>query len=207
MMKHDDWDWSFVVLLWVSSTCLHIFLIYLTLILFYFWQVEGRQESICSIQEDAIGSLHLLLDYSWDNALLTVRLIQAQDLVPHEAGSLADPYCKTMYPAQSQAAGADKGAQANVESRIRRRIFIWGASRRPSPQNIRDIDLWLWPVLQGRMSGTMWNTIGISWPFRESSIVERCYAIQEKRGGMLKDVSYLTFHFYFILTVSTSSSL
>ena len=70
------------------------FLLCLTLILFCFWQVEGRQESICSIQEDAIGSLHLLLDYSWDNALLTVRLIQAQDLVPHEAGSLADPYCK-----------------------------------------------------------------------------------------------------------------
>ena len=62
--------------------------------LFYTCQVEGRQESICSIQEDAIGSLHLTLDYNWDNALLTVRLIQAQDLVPHEAGSLADPYCK-----------------------------------------------------------------------------------------------------------------
>ncbi len=57
-------------------------------------QHEGRQESICSIQEDAIGSLHMVLDYSGDSGLLTVRLIQAQHLVPREAGSLADPYCK-----------------------------------------------------------------------------------------------------------------
>ena len=64
------------------------------MISFFYLQHEFRQASICSIQEDAIGSLHMQLDYNWESALLTVRVIQAQDLVPLESGSLADPYLK-----------------------------------------------------------------------------------------------------------------
>ena len=47
-----------------------------------------------SIQEEQLGSLHISLDYNPEQGLLTVRLIQARDLVPRDFSGTADPYCR-----------------------------------------------------------------------------------------------------------------
>ncbi|XP_050389642.1 synaptotagmin-5 [Patella vulgata] len=53
-----------------------------------------RQTSVTSIQEDNLGNLHFSLEYNKETLILTVRLIQAQDLVPRDCSSTLDPYCK-----------------------------------------------------------------------------------------------------------------
>lgn len=47
-----------------------------------------------SIQEEYLGSIHFSLDYNPEQGLLTVRLIQARDLVPRDFTGTADPYCR-----------------------------------------------------------------------------------------------------------------
>ncbi|ESO85946.1 Sytalpha [Lottia gigantea] len=53
-----------------------------------------RQTSVSSIQEDNNGNIHFSLEYNKETSILTVHLIQAQDLVPRDCSSTLDPYCR-----------------------------------------------------------------------------------------------------------------
>ncbi|XP_074654722.1 synaptotagmin-5-like [Tubulanus polymorphus] len=53
-----------------------------------------RQTSIGSIQEENMGSINFSLDYNKETALMTVRIIQAHDLVPRDLSGTANPYCQ-----------------------------------------------------------------------------------------------------------------
>ncbi|XP_064649839.1 synaptotagmin-5-like isoform X2 [Lineus longissimus] len=54
----------------------------------------ARQQSIGSIQEENIGSINFSLDYNYETGLMTVRVIQARDLVPRDLSGTANPYCQ-----------------------------------------------------------------------------------------------------------------
>ena len=54
--------------------------------------VTGKFGSIN--EEDNHGSINFSLSYSPEQGLLTVRLIQARDLVPCDFSGTADPYCR-----------------------------------------------------------------------------------------------------------------
>ena len=62
--------------------------------IFWYLQMKSHKESIGSIEEEHLGSLNLLLNYNLDQGLLTVRLIQARDLVARDFSGTSDPYCK-----------------------------------------------------------------------------------------------------------------
>lgn len=49
---------------------------------------------MASIEEDPLGSIHFSLDFNSETCLLTVYLIQAENLVSREFSGTADPYCK-----------------------------------------------------------------------------------------------------------------
>ena len=51
----------------------------------YIFQSLRQQPSFDGIQEESHGSLNLALRYNWEQALLTVRINQARDLVPRSA--------------------------------------------------------------------------------------------------------------------------
>ena len=53
-----------------------------------------RQQSVASIEEEHLGSIHFSLDFSTDTNLLTVYLIEAENLVSRDFSGTADPYCK-----------------------------------------------------------------------------------------------------------------
>ena len=53
-----------------------------------------RQQSVASIEEDPLGSIHFSLDFNFETCLLTVYLIEAENLVSQEFSGTADPYCK-----------------------------------------------------------------------------------------------------------------
>jgi Ca2+-dependent lipid-binding protein len=54
-----------------------------------------KQLSFGNIQEETSGSINFTLSYNVDQALLTIRLIQARDLTPRGgSGGSADPYCR-----------------------------------------------------------------------------------------------------------------
>eukprot|EP00918_Siedleckia_nematoides_P046211 GHVU01101310.1.p1 GENE.GHVU01101310.1~~GHVU01101310.1.p1 ORF type:complete len:344 (+),score=31.66 GHVU01101310.1:99-1130(+) len=53
-----------------------------------------QQMSDTSIQEENLGSVNFSLQYDPEQAILTVRLLQARDLVPRDLTGSADPYCR-----------------------------------------------------------------------------------------------------------------
>ncbi|ELT91518.1 Sytalpha, partial [Capitella teleta] len=53
-----------------------------------------RQQSIGNIEEENLGSINFSLLYDQEQGLITVRLIQACDLVPRDFSGTADPYCR-----------------------------------------------------------------------------------------------------------------
>lgn len=58
-------------------------------------QTPEAQESIESVSEDStLGSVNVSLIYNQEQALLTVRLIQARDLVARDFSGTADPYAR-----------------------------------------------------------------------------------------------------------------
>lgn len=53
-----------------------------------------RQQSIGNIEEENLGSVNFSLLYDSEQGLITVRLIQARDLVARDFSGTADPYCR-----------------------------------------------------------------------------------------------------------------
>ncbi|XP_052827355.1 synaptotagmin-1 isoform X1 [Octopus bimaculoides] len=53
-----------------------------------------RNKSVPSIQEEGRGTLNFSIHYNKDKSLLTVKIIQARDLVPCENNGTVDPFCK-----------------------------------------------------------------------------------------------------------------
>lgn len=49
---------------------------------------------MASIEEDPHGSIHFSLDFNSETCLLTIYLIEAENLDPREFSGTADPYCK-----------------------------------------------------------------------------------------------------------------
>lgn len=47
-----------------------------------------------SIQEENLGSVNFSLSYDLEQSLLTVRLIQARDLIARDFSGTADPFCR-----------------------------------------------------------------------------------------------------------------
>lgn len=56
--------------------------------------MHTSHESFGSIQEENLGALNFSMDYIREQALLTVRIIQARDLVPRDLSGTADPYVR-----------------------------------------------------------------------------------------------------------------
>ncbi|XP_052790353.1 synaptotagmin-5-like isoform X1 [Mya arenaria] len=53
-----------------------------------------RQRSVASIEEDPLGSIHFSVDFNQETSLLTVYIIEAENLTAREFSGTADPYCK-----------------------------------------------------------------------------------------------------------------
>lgn len=53
-----------------------------------------RQQSVSSIEEDPLGSINFSIDFNSETSLLTVYLVEAENLVPRDFSGTSDPYCK-----------------------------------------------------------------------------------------------------------------
>ena len=53
-----------------------------------------KQQSFGSIQEENLGTINFSLHFNSDQGLLTVKIIQARDLVPRDFSGTSDPYCR-----------------------------------------------------------------------------------------------------------------
>ena len=62
-----------------------------------------RQESVASVEEEHLGTLNFSLEYNHETHLLTVHLIEAENLVPRTFSGTADPYCKVCLLAHRRA--------------------------------------------------------------------------------------------------------
>jgi len=63
----------------------------------YFQTMRPRQRSVASIEENPenpLGSLHFSVEFNLETCLLTVYLIEAENIVAREFSGTADPYCK-----------------------------------------------------------------------------------------------------------------
>ncbi|KAL4230229.1 hypothetical protein ACF0H5_010615 [Mactra antiquata] len=53
-----------------------------------------RQQSVTNIEEDPLGSINFSIEFNSETSLLTVYLVEAENLVRRESGETMDPYCK-----------------------------------------------------------------------------------------------------------------
>ncbi|KAH3792295.1 synaptotagmin-1-like [Dreissena polymorpha] len=57
-------------------------------------RVLRRQRSVANIEEDPLGSINFSLDFNAETSLLTIYLVEAENLATRDDRSTADPYCK-----------------------------------------------------------------------------------------------------------------
>lgn len=74
--------------------CRKCFGAYFNLVSLPFSPLQAAVNSINSIQEEGLGMLNISLAFNPDQCILTVRLIQAKDLVARDFSGTADTYCK-----------------------------------------------------------------------------------------------------------------
>ncbi|XP_045191716.2 synaptotagmin-1-like [Mercenaria mercenaria] len=53
-----------------------------------------RQQSVASIEEDPLGSINFSVEFNSETSLLTVYLVEAENLVSRDFSGTSDPYCK-----------------------------------------------------------------------------------------------------------------
>ena len=53
-----------------------------------------RQQSVASIEEDPLGTINFSIEFNYETSLLTVYLVEAENLVSRDFSGTSDPYCK-----------------------------------------------------------------------------------------------------------------
>ncbi|GFO45717.1 sytalpha [Plakobranchus ocellatus] len=67
----------------------------------YLFSKLVRQASVTSIEEESQGTVHVSLEHNQETNLLTVNLVRAHNLSPHDRNDSANPYCRlTLLPMQ-----------------------------------------------------------------------------------------------------------
>lgn len=83
---------------------------------------DDRRFDFPSIEEDNLGSLNFAVAYDLDQSLVTVRLVQARDLVPRDFSGTADPFCRLRVLPNDTAGGNDDGHGGRGSQQLQTRV-------------------------------------------------------------------------------------